>query len=89
MSFPAGSIMATEAGTKAKGAEHLIEQIEAMQPGDELHDAKVSVLSEQAHRHVEAEATGLDLEALGTEMADLKESLMAGMRPPPKLCQAG
>lgn len=86
-----------EAAVEHDGAKYLIEQIEAMQPGDELYDAKVKVLSEQIHHHVEeeenelfpeAEASKLDLDALGKEMAELKQTLMGETQPASKLRKA-
>lgn len=72
-------------------AKQLIADIEAMEAGDELHDAKVKVLTEQIRHHVEEEETklfpeireaGLDLERLGQQLAkrktELFEQLAAG-----------
>ena len=72
-------------------AKQLIADIEAMEAGDELHEAKVKVLTEQIRHHVEEEETelfpevretGLDLEALGQQLAkrkaELFEQLAAG-----------
>jgi hemerythrin superfamily protein len=66
------------------GAKVLIAEIEAMQPGMPLYDAKVSVLGEQIRHHVEEEEgdlfpkvreTQLDLMALGAKMAQRKAEL--------------
>ena len=55
-----------------------------MDPADDLYDAKVKVLSEQIEHHVKEEEndmfpkvrdTGVDLDALGLEMAARKEQL--------------
>ncbi|MBI3229871.1 MAG: hemerythrin domain-containing protein [Burkholderiales bacterium] len=71
-----------EALVEHANAKELIEQIMAMDPDDELYDAKVKVLSEQIEHHVGEEEddmflqvrkTKLDLNALGAEMAELKE----------------
>jgi hypothetical protein len=65
-------------------AKQLIADIEAMEAGDELHEAKVKVLTEQIRHHVEEEETelfpeiresGLDLEALGHRLANRKAEL--------------
>jgi hemerythrin superfamily protein len=59
-------------------AKDLIAQIQEMDPGDDLYDAKVKVLGELVDHHVEEEEKEmfpkmkelkLDLQALGEEMA--------------------
>lgn len=73
-----------EALVEHASAKGLIAQIQEMDPGDELYDAKVKVLSEQVDHHVEEEEKemfpmarkgGLDLAALGAEMAQRKQEL--------------
>lgn len=63
-----------EATVEHASVKDLITQILAMEPGDELYDAKIKVLSEQVEHHVEEEESemfpkakkaGLDLVALG------------------------
>lgn len=63
-----------EATVEHASVKDLIAQILAMEPGDELYDAKIKVLSEQVEHHVEEEESemfpkakkaGLDLVALG------------------------
>lgn len=75
-----------EALVEHASAKDLIAQIQEMDPGDELYDAKVKVLSEQVEHHVEEEEKemfpmakkgGLDLAALGAEMAQRKQELQA------------
>jgi hypothetical protein len=78
-----------EAYVEHDGAKLLIAEIEAGGPDDEFYDAKVKVLSEQIEHHVEEEEkrvegmfaqarkAGLDMDALGAEMAAEKERLMA------------
>jgi len=65
-------------------AKDLIAQIQTMEPGDDLFDAKVKVLSEMIDHHVEEEETdmfpkvrktNLDLEELGAAMAARKEEI--------------
>ena len=65
-------------------AKDLIAQIQEMDPGDELFDAKVKVLSEQIDHHVQEEEgemfpkvrkAKLDLQELGEEMAARKENI--------------
>jgi hemerythrin superfamily protein len=67
-------------------AKDLIAQLDEMDPDDELYDAKVKVLGEQVEHHVGEEEKemfpkvkklGLDLAALGQEMAARKEELAA------------
>ena len=74
-----------EAVVEHMGAKTLIAQIEAMQPGQPLYDAKVKVLGEQVRHHVEEEETELfpevqdtkiDLKALGAKLAARKAELM-------------
>ena len=65
-------------------AKQLIADIEAMEAGDELHDAKVKVLAEQIRHHIEEEENqlfpqvrqaDLDLDALGAKLAQRKAEL--------------
>jgi hemerythrin superfamily protein len=75
-----------EALVEHTSAKELIAQIREMDPGDDLYDAKVKVLSEQIDHHVEEEEgemfprvrkTKVDLVALGEEMNALKQKLEA------------
>lgn len=79
-----------EALVEHAGAKTLIAEIEAMQPGQDLYDAKVKVLSEQIRHHVKEEdeklfpevrATDIDLHELGRRMAQRKAELMAELAP--------
>ena len=90
-----------EAYVEHDGAKVLIAEIEAGGPGDEYYDAKVKVLGEQIEHHVEEEEkrmegvfaqarkAGLDMDALGREMAARKVELVAtyskGALPKPEL----
>ncbi|MBV9826093.1 MAG: hemerythrin domain-containing protein [Alphaproteobacteria bacterium] len=74
-----------EAVVEHASAKKLIAEIEEMEVGEELFDAKVRVLGEQIKHHVreeeeelfpELDRTDLDLEALGAKMAARKEELM-------------
>jgi hemerythrin-like domain-containing protein len=67
-------------------ARDLIEQIESMDPGDALYDAKVLVLGEYIDHHVQeeeneifpqAEKSGIDLDTLGAELGERKRELMS------------
>jgi hemerythrin-like domain-containing protein len=75
-----------EAEVEHAAAKDLIEQLEGMDPGDALYDAKVIVLGEYIDHHVQeeeseifpqAEKAGLDLDDLGAEIASRKRELMA------------
>jgi|SRR5688572_3214566 hemerythrin superfamily protein len=84
----AGDELLDEAEVEHSSIKSLVEQLEAMVPNDELCDAKVKVLSEYVKHHVKEEEgeifpkvkkTGLDLDALGTELAERKAELMTDM----------
>jgi hemerythrin superfamily protein len=75
-----------EATVEHASAKELIAQIEQSQAGDELFDAKVTVLGEYIKHHVKEEhneifpklkKTKLDLKGLGQQLAARKETLMA------------
>lgn len=81
-----------EALVEHTGAKILIAQIEAMQPGQALYDAKVKVLGEQIRHHVEEEEselfpevrdTRIDLKALGVKLAARKAELLTLLAPVP------
>jgi iron-sulfur cluster repair protein YtfE (RIC family) len=76
--------MIDEAVVEHGSAKQLIAEIEAMDPGDDLYDAKVKVLSEMIEHHVQEEEgelfpkvrkSKLDLAALGEQMAERKEEI--------------
>jgi hypothetical protein len=81
-----------EAYVEHDGAKILIAEIEGGQPSDEFYDAKVSVLQEQIEHHVEEEEkrmegmfaqarkAGLDMDALGEQLALRKEQLLAEIK---------
>lgn len=61
--------------------------VQAMDPQDEMFDAKVTVLGEYVHHHIKEEQdemfpkalkARLDLELLGSQILKRKETLMAG-----------
>ncbi|HTI67500.1 MAG TPA: hemerythrin domain-containing protein [Caulobacteraceae bacterium] len=76
-----------EAYVEHDGAKVLIAEIEAGGPDEKFYDAKVKVLSEMIEHHVEEEEkrvegmfaqarkAGLDMDALGQQMADEKQRL--------------
>ena len=83
------------------GAKVLIAEIMAGEPSDEFYDSKVKVLSEEIQHHVEEEEkrmeglfaqarkAGLDMDALGEQLAARKEELTTQFKasgiPTPKL----
>lgn len=76
-----------EALVEHDGAKSLIYDLEQLDAGDEMFNAKFTVLSENVRRHVKEErnnmfpkvrATDIDLKALGRKMAARKEQLMNG-----------
>lgn len=81
-----------EAYVEHDGAKVLIAEIEAGGPGEKFYDAKVKVLSEMIEHHIEEEerrgegmfsqarAAGLDMDALGEQMASEKRRLTANYR---------
>jgi hemerythrin superfamily protein len=80
--------MVDEAVVEHASAKDLIAQILDMDPEDDLYDAKVKVLSEMIEHHVEEEEKemfpkvrelGLDLAALGEEMAVRMDELQASI----------
>ena len=66
--------------------KNLIREIEAMEVGDELYDAKIRVLGEMVKHHIKEEEEELfpelakmDLKAVGKELTERKEELMSEM----------
>jgi hypothetical protein len=75
-----------EAEVEHASAKDLIEQLEVMEPGDELYDAKFTVLGEYINHHIKEEQdelfpkvrkTDLDIQELGADLAERKQELMA------------
>jgi hypothetical protein len=78
-----------EAQVEHDAAKNLIAEIEEMEPGDDLYDAKVKVLGEVITHHVEEEeeeeglfaqarkSEDIDLNAMAAEISERKEALMA------------
>lgn len=72
-----------EAEVEHTTAKDLINQLQSMDPSDPMYDAKVTVLGEYIDHHVEEEEKEmfpkvkkmkLDLETLGEEIAEMKET---------------
>lgn len=83
-----------EAEVEHASAKEMIAQLEAMEPYDELYDAKVTVLGEYINHHIKEEQekmfpkvikAKLDMHALSTEMLASKQELNGelGMDQPP------
>ena len=84
--------MLEEAYVEHDSAKVLIAQIEDSEPAAEFYDAKVKVLSEEIEHHVkeekqriegmfsQARKAGLDMEALGEQMAQLKAQLLSAYK---------
>jgi len=79
-----GEDLLDEAEVEHASAKELIGQIESSSPGDDLYDAKVTVLGEYIKHHVKEEQeelfpkcrkAGMDLRALGAQMAARKAEL--------------
>ena len=77
-----------EAIVEHAAAKQLIAEIEEMDAGDNLYDAKVTVLNEQVLHHIEeeedelfpeVESSGIDLGALGQKLAERKAALLKQM----------
>lgn len=73
-----------EAQVEHGTVKELVEQIKAMDPDEDLYDAKVKVLGEYVHHHAseeeaemfpKARSADIDLEELGQEMKERKEEL--------------
>ena len=76
-----------EAEVEHEGAKRLIAEIESSGPDDDYYDARVKVLSEMIKHHVneeekrdgmfaKARKSGMDLKALGEQLASRKAQLM-------------
>ena len=74
-----------EAVVEHAGAKNLIAEIEEMEPGEDLFDAKVKVLGEMIRHHVEEEEqelfpevedSDMDTDAVGAQMAKREAELM-------------
>jgi hemerythrin-like domain-containing protein len=79
-------LLLDQAEVEHAAARDLIEQIESMDAGDALYDAKVLVLGEYIDHHVQeeeneifpqAEKSGIDLDELGAELGERKRELMS------------
>jgi hemerythrin superfamily protein len=82
-----GDDLVDEAQVEHASAKVLIAEIQAMQVGEPLFDAKVKVLGEYVRHHVQEEETqmfpecrdaDIDLKMLGDELLARKEELMRG-----------
>ena len=78
-----------EAAVEHATVRHLIGEIEAMEIGEELYDAKIRVLGEMVKHHIkeeeeelfpELESAKMDIDVVGKVLAERKEELMAEMQ---------
>ena len=78
-----------EAVVEHATVKNLISEIEEMEVGEELYDAKIRVLGEMVKQHIkeeeeelfpELQSTKMDLDAVGKELAERKQDLMAEMQ---------
>src|SRR3954465_2397252 len=78
-----------EALVEHSTVKNLIGEIEEMEIGEELYDAKIRVLGEMVKQHIkeeeeelfpELQSTKMDLDAVGKELAERKEELMSEMQ---------
>ena len=86
-----------EADVEHAGVRELVSQLEVMYPGDDHFDAIVTVLGEELEHHMDKEenamfiaarAGGLDLRALGVQLAARKEALADDLTAPPESMDA-
>ena len=79
-------LLVPEATVEHAGVKDLIAQLQGEQPGGEMYDAKVKVLSEYVKHHVKeeqaemfpkAKASSLDMIDLGARMAAREDELLA------------
>jgi hemerythrin-like domain-containing protein len=78
-----------EAVVEHAAVKNMISEIEEMEVGDDLYDAKIRVLGEMVKRHIreeeeelfpELEKSKMDLSAVGRELAERKSELMSEMQ---------
>ena len=81
-----GSRLIDVASIEHSVARALIAEIEEMSASDALFDARVTVLGEYMRHHIEEEEeellpqmaqAGVDMQALGAQLAELKQEMMA------------
>src|SRR6185437_15598069 len=81
-----GAELVDEATVEHASVKDLVSQIESADPTDDMFAAKVKVLGEYVTHHVKEEEgelfpklekTDLDLEAMGTELAERKAELVS------------
>ena len=86
-----------EADIEHAGVRELIGQLEIMAPGDDHYDATVTVLGEEVAHHIgkeevalfkAARSAGIDLDALGKQLAARKDDLADDLSAPPATIDA-
>ena len=77
-----------EAEVEHASAKQLIDELEQMEPGEELYDARFTVLGEYVNHHIkeeehslfpEVKKAKLDLDELGRTMTEMKQKLQGEM----------
>jgi hemerythrin superfamily protein len=77
-----------EAAVEHATVKNLIREIEAMEVGEDLYDAKIRVMGEMVKQHIkeeeeelfpEVESAKMNLDAAGKELAERKDELMSEM----------
>ena len=77
-----------EAAVEHAAVKNLIREIEAMEIGEDLYDAKIRVMGEMVKQHIkeeeeelfpEVDSAKMDLDAVGKELAERKDELMSEM----------
>jgi hemerythrin superfamily protein len=77
-----------EAEVEHAAAKQLIDELEQMEPGEDLYDARFTVLGEYVSHHIreeehslfpEVKKAKLDLDELGRRMTQMKETLQGGL----------
>jgi hemerythrin-like domain-containing protein len=77
-----------EAEVEHASAKQLIDELERMEPGEDLYDARFTVLGEYVNHHIkeeehslfpEVKKAKLDLDGLGRQMLQMKEKLQSEM----------
>jgi hemerythrin superfamily protein len=78
-----------EAEVEHASAKQLIDELESMEPGEELYDARFTVLGEYVNHHIkeeehslfpEVKKAKLDLDELGQQMLQMKQKLQGEMQ---------
>ena len=89
--------MIDEAVVEHATVKNLIADIEDMEVGEDLYDAKIRVLGEMVKQHIkeeeeelfpELQSSKMDVDAVGKELAERKAELMAEIQKPERTVRA-